>query len=152
MSSAFLSKYPFPDTPWSPFARFSPKVSCISFKTPLFGYTLVTFCPFLAQGLLLSWQKPRSGVYLGHIFAVFRPRSVPGPCVVSAVVKNQYSAPQKNSALPGTDWPASEREPEAMSSAIHDWSFFPRPTSMREPTMARTMLRRNLFARMRNTI
>ena len=130
----------------------SPEVSCFSFKTPLFGYTSVTFYPFSARGPLLSRQKPRSGVYLSHIFAIFRPRSVSGPCVVSASVRNQYSAPQKNSALPGTDCPASEREPEAMSSAIHDGPFFPRPTSMSDPTMARTMLRRNLFARMRNTI
>jgi len=139
-------------TPRAENDRNSPKVSCFSFKIPLFGYTSVTFCLFFARGPLLSRQKSRSGVYLSHVFAIFRPRSMSGPCVVSASVRNQYSAPQKNSALPGTDCPASEREPEAMSSAIHAGAFLPRPTSMSEPTMARTMLRRNLFARILNTI
>ena len=132
--------------------RNSPEVSCFSFKTPLFRYTSVTFCLFFARGPLLSRQKPRSGVYLSHIFAIIRPRSVSGPCVVSASVRNQYFAPQKNSAFPGTDWPASEREPEAMRPEIQEGSFLPRPTSMSDPTMARTIFLKNLFARMRNTI
>ena len=66
--------------------------------------------------------------------------------------RGQYSAPQKNSAFPGTDWPASERDPEAMRSEIHDGSFLPRPTSMSDPTMARTIFLKNLFARIRKTI
>lgn len=65
---------------------------------------------------------------------------------------SEYSAPEKNSALPGTDCPASERLPDVMRSAIQDGAFFPRPTSIREPTMARTMLRRKRFALILNTI
>ena len=63
-----------------------------------------------------------------------------------------YSAPQKKRALPGTDEPASERVPEVMRSLIHEGSRFPRPTSISEPTMARTMLRRKRFALIVNTM
>ena len=58
----------------------------------------------------------------------------------------------KKSAWPGTDWPAAEREPDAMSSEIQAGDFLPRPTSISEPTMARTILRKKRFARILNTI
>ena len=90
-------------------------------------------------------DSPRNPSVARNPSAVRQPDSLRSP-------RGQYSAPQKNSAFPGTDWPASEREPEAMRPEIHDGSFLPRPTSMSDPTMARTIFLKNLFARIRKTI
>ena len=65
---------------------------------------------------------------------------------------SEYTAPVKKSAFPGTDEPASDREPDLMSSAIQAGSFLPLPTSIREPTIALTIFLRNLFARILNTM
>ena len=63
-----------------------------------------------------------------------------------------YEAPVKKSAFPGTELPASERDPFSMSPAIHSGDLRPRPTSINEPTMALTMLRRKRLAFILNTM
>ncbi len=62
-----------------------------------------------------------------------------------------YSIPVKNSALPGTDWPALQRSPDAMTSSIHSGGRLPLPISINVPTIARTIFLRNLLAETVNT-
>lgn len=62
-----------------------------------------------------------------------------------------YSIPVKNRALPGTDWPALQRSPDARTSSIHSGGRFPLPISINVPTIARTIFLRNLLAETVNT-